>query len=66
MSSLPSHELTSAMDIPAGCNEITYSNGLNGVMDLLLAIDISSHMEAPGHGMEELKVDRPSAVTRRP
>ena len=42
---------------------MTESSGLTVVIDLL--IDISSHLEVTEDGMEVLKVDRPSTVSRQ-
>ena len=33
---------------------------------MALLIDISSHLEVTEHGMDGLRMDRPSAVNRRP
>ena len=45
-----------------GCKSGTDNKALGRVMDLLM--DISSHLEAMEHGMEELRTARPEASER--
>ena len=59
MDSSPYHERLNDMDTTSH-KEVTENSGLSGVMDLL--IDISSHLEATEHGMDEFRAARSIAA----